>query len=146
MTASGFPDRDHLQGVAVGYTTFFGEVPSLVANLDVLPWRGASAGGGVASANDLLRFFRAMKSGRLLSPAMLRLATTPGETSWYGMGFVVAGGEHPAWGHGGRSYGMDIGTTNYPETDTVFICMAARDSVCNRLIYAYDYRAFGLTR
>jgi len=145
MEASGFPDRDHLQGVAIGYTTFFGEEPRLVPNSDILPWRGASAGGGVASPNDMLRFFRALKAGRLLSPAMFRLATTVGDTRWYGMGFVVEPGEHPHWGHGGMSYGMDIATTAYSETDTIFICMAARDSVCNRLIYAYHFRAYGLT-
>lgn len=33
----------------------------LVASLDALPWRGASAGGGVASANDMLAVFRAMR-------------------------------------------------------------------------------------
>lgn len=37
MAKSGFPNRDQLQGVAVGYTTFFGAEPNLVANTDVLP-------------------------------------------------------------------------------------------------------------
>ena len=59
MKNAGFPDHDHLQGVAVGYTRFFGAETMLVPNLDVLPWRGASAGGGVASPNDMLRFFHA---------------------------------------------------------------------------------------
>lgn len=85
MTASGFPDRDHLGGVAIGYTTYSGAEPGMVANTDTLPWQGASAGGGVASADDMLRFFDAMRcdamrAGKLLSPAMFKLATTPGAT------------------------------------------------------------------
>jgi len=143
MKNAGFPDRDHLRGVAVGYTTFFGAETKLVPNLDVLPWRGTSAGGGVASPNDMLRFFNALEAGKLLSPAMLKLATAPSDTPWYGMGFVAQGGERPSWGHGGTSYGMDVALHTYPKNDTTFICMAARDSVCNRLIFAYDFRAFG---
>lgn len=143
MRNAGFPDRDHLQGVAVGYTTFLGAETKLLPNLDVLPWRGASAGGGVASPNDMLRFFNALKAGKLLSPAMLKLATAPGDTPWYGMGFVAQGGERPSWGHGGMSYGMDVALHTHPKNDTTFICMAARDSVCNRIIFAYYFRAFG---
>jgi D-alanyl-D-alanine carboxypeptidase len=141
MIASGFPDRDHLGGVAIGYTTYFNEEPRQIANLDTLPWRGASAGGGVASANDVLRFFDAMRSGRLLSPAMFKLATTAGATPWYGMGFVASSRE-ASWGHGGNSYGMDVATHFYPTVDTTFICLAARDMVCNRLIYAWYLRTF----
>jgi CubicO group peptidase (beta-lactamase class C family) len=142
MTASGFPDRNHLQNVAVGYTTFYGAEPTKFANTDTLPWRGASAGGGVATANDMLRFFDAMQSGKLLSPAMFRLATTPGTTPWYGMGFVTNPGAGKSWGHGGNSYGMDVAAHHYPAIDTTFICLGTRDMVCNRLIFAWYLRTF----
>lgn len=143
MRNSGFPDRDDLQGVAVGYTTFFGAEPKLVPILDILPWRGTSAGGGVASPNDMRRFFDALSAGKLLSPAMLALATSPSATPWYGMGFIAQAGENPGWGHGGMSYGMDVAAHTFPKDGTTFICMAARDSVCNRLIYAWNLRAYG---
>lgn len=143
MRSSGFPDRDHLQAVAVGYTTFFGAEPKLVPSTDILPWRGASAGGGVSTPNDMLRFFNAMKGGKLLSPEMFKLATTAGVTPWYGMGFVVNSGEGPSWGHGGMSYGMDVAAHHYIENDTTFVCMATRDMMCNRLIYAWNLRTFG---
>lgn len=146
MANAGFPDLDHLQGVATGYTTFFGEEPELVSSVEILPWRGTPAGGGVASANDLLKFFRALKAGKLLSPAMLKLATTPGSTPWYGLGFVVDSREHVHWGHGGTSYGMDVAAQYYPKTDTTFICLATRDMACNRLYTAWHHRAFGQTK
>ena len=142
MTRSGFPDRDHLAGVAIGYTTYFGAEPSLRPNLEILPWRGTPAGGGVSTPRDMLAFFAAMKSGRLLSPASFRLATEAGATSWYGMGFIVNTGEGASWGHGGTSYGMDIAAHHYSKIDTTFLCMAARDMVCNRLIYAWYLRTF----
>jgi CubicO group peptidase (beta-lactamase class C family) len=147
MTASGFPDKEHMKGVAAGYTTFFGAEPKRVPNFDILPWQGSSAGGGVASANDMRRFFEALKSGKLLSPAMLKLATSPGDTPWYGLGFVAQSEadkpDRRSWGHGGMSYGTDVAVHTYPGIDTTFICMAARDSVCNRLIYAWYLRTFG---
>lgn len=142
MVASGFPDRDHLENVAIGYTTFFGAEPKQVANLDTLPWRGASAGGGVASSNDMVLFFDAMRTGKLLSPAMFKLATTAGATPWYGMGFVVNPGKNTSWGHGGNSYGMDVAAHYYPTIDTTFICLGARDMVCNHLIFAWNLRTF----
>ena len=74
---------------------------------------------------------------------MFKLATTADATPWYGMGFVVNAGETTSWGHGGNSYGMDVATHYYPAVDTTFICVAARDMVCNRLIFAWYLRTFG---
>lgn len=141
MRVGSFPDRDHLEGVAIGYTTYFGAEPKMAPNLDILPWRGASAGGGVASPRDMLSFFKAMRTGKLLSPATFDVATTAGATRWYGLGFIVNPGE--SWGHGGTSYGMDVAAHYYPKIETTFICMAARDMVCNRLIYTWYLRTFG---
>ena len=143
MKSSGFPDRDHVKGVAVGYTTFFGTEPKLVPSTDVLPWRGASAGGGVSTPADMVKFLRAMKDGTLLSPAMFKLATTAGPTSGFGMGFVVNSGEAASFGHGGMSYGMDVAAHHYANADTTFVCMATRDMACNRLIFAWYLRTFG---
>lgn len=142
MTSSGFPDRDHLQDVAVGYTTFYGAEKLKVANTGILPWQGSAAGGGVASANDMIRFFDAMRAGKLLSPAMFKLATTAGATPWYGMGFIVNSGPDPSWGHGGNSYGMDVAAHHSPGISTTFICLGIRDHVCNRLIWAWSLRTF----
>lgn len=71
------------------------------------------------------------------SIAELRPAATP----WYGLGFVVNPGE--SWGHGGMSHGMDVAAHHYSKSDTTFICIAAREMVCNRLIYGWYPRTFG---
>lgn len=142
MKDSGFPDKEHLKKVAVGYTSYFGAEPKLVANSDSLPWRGTSAGGSVSTPNDMLRFLRAMRDGKLLSPTMFKLATTASATPWYGMGFVVNSGQNASWGHGGNSYGMDVAVHYYVKNDTDFVCLGTRDMVCNRLIFAWFLRTF----
>ncbi len=144
MTHAGYPDLEHIADIPVGYTTFFEAEPNTIPNTEALPWRGSAAGGGVASANDLLRFFEALKAGNLLSPSTLALATVPGDTSWYGLGFVAQAGANPLWGHGGSSYGMSVAAQNFTAAGTTFVCLAARDAACDRLIEAWDRRSFGL--
>jgi D-alanyl-D-alanine carboxypeptidase len=145
MSQAGFPDLDNLDGVATGYTTFYGEERDLMSHRDTLPWRGTPAGGGVASAQDMLKFLDALRSGTLLSPAMLEVATT-GDTSGWGLGFVANTGEYASFGHGGGSYGMDVAAHHYPGIDTTIICLASRDSMCNRLMVAWFLRVFGPSR
>ena len=146
MTNAGFPDLDHLQDVAIGYTTFFGEEPELTSSVDILPWRGMPDGGGVASANDMLKFFRALNAGKLLSPELLSLATTPGDPSWYGLGFITVRGDYAYWGHGGHASGMSVAAGYYPEDDTIYVCLATRDTACDRLYFAWHHRTFGPTK
>ena len=88
----------------------------------------------------MLRFLRGLQAGQLLSPAMFKLSTVAGATPWYGLGFVVNPGTNPSWGHGGTSYGMDVAAHHYPGNDTIFLCLATRDVVCNRLIFAWNLR------
>ncbi len=142
MAHSGFPDRDHLDEVPLGFTRYFGEQEAKVPNTDTLPWRGSAAGGGVASANDMARFFGTLPAGKLLPPELFELATMAGDTPWYGLGFVVNSGPEASWGHGGTAYGMDVAVHHYATIDTTFICLGANDMVCNRLIFAWFLRTF----
>ena len=98
----------------------------------------------MASANDMLKFFHALKAGKLLSPEMLRQATTPGATPWYGLGFIV-NANPKAWGHGGGSYGMSVAAQTFAD-GTTFICLGTRDMACDRLFFAWHQRMFGLTK
>ena len=144
MTDAGFPLREEMAGVPAGLTTFYGEEETLQPSAEVLPWRGTPGGGGVASAHDFLKFFDALENGKLIRPETFAAAREMSETPGFGMGFVVTPGRN--WGHGGNGYGMDVAAHHYIAEDTDFICLAARDMVCNRLITAWFIRTIvGLT-
>lgn len=73
--------------------------------------RGGPAGGGIASANDLLRLGNAMKAGRIVKPETLRLhASAKPElaTQHYGYAFAVRArmAKRPLVGHGGNARGQ----------------------------------------
>jgi D-alanyl-D-alanine carboxypeptidase len=96
MTGAGAFQSDRLPpDVALGYTrqSATGDVP-LHGNQDMHGASGSAAGGGYATAADLLAFDNAMRDGRLLSPAMtawfLELASAP--TGRAGGAIGIAGG------------------------------------------------------
>lgn len=144
MDDTGFPDLEHMDNVATGYTTFFGEENELVSHRSILPWQGSAAGGGSSTANDMMRFIQALQDGSLLNSATLKQAITPGDTSWYGMGFILVPSPHSIWGHGGFSYGMSVGAQRLPENNISVVCLGTRDMACDRIINAWYWRAFGL--
>jgi D-alanyl-D-alanine carboxypeptidase len=76
MTDSGWYDVDDpVTRVATGYT----QTPDgLRSNVYELPARGSSAGGGYSTAGDLLKFARALESGRLLNARGTALVLGPG--------------------------------------------------------------------
>ncbi|HYG12080.1 MAG TPA: serine hydrolase domain-containing protein, partial [Pyrinomonadaceae bacterium] len=65
--------------LAVGYARFQDDplgVDPRRSNIAFLPWRGSPAGGGYASAPDLLKFARALSTHKLLGAQMTELVTT----------------------------------------------------------------------
>lgn len=127
MTSSGslaestdVPDRSR------GYMKKAGKITD---NAGTLPYRGSAAGGGYTTAGDLVRFGQALQGGKLLSPAMLKQATSPQRPDgWYGFGFFV-GGKGPTrnWGHGGGAPGMNAAFRVFPELDAVVVALANLD-------------------
>jgi D-alanyl-D-alanine carboxypeptidase len=114
------PKRSH------GYTKVGGK---LVDNANTLPYRGSAAGGGYTTAGDLIRFANALRSGNLLSRAMLAQATSAQRPDgWYGFGFFI-GGQGPGrnWGHGGGAPGMNAALRIFPELDAVVVSLANLD-------------------
>lgn len=92
------------------------------------------------------RFFDAMKAGKAPVAGDPGAGDVAERDALVRPWFIVQGGDDPSrrsWGHGGNSYGMDVALHSYPEVGTTFICMAARDMVCNRLIHAWHFRAYG---
>ena len=120
------PETDRVPGRSRGYTRREGR---LADNADTLPWRGSAAGGGYTTAADLIRFGNALRSGRLLSRAMVRQATSPQRPDgWYGFGFWI-GGQGPTrnWGHGGGAPGMNAAFRVFPELDAIVVALANLD-------------------
>jgi CubicO group peptidase (beta-lactamase class C family) len=144
MTNADFPDLEHLDGVATGTTTFYGEEGEAVSNVSILPWRGTPAGGGVASANDMRKFIDALRAGKLLSPTLFEQARTASDTPWYGMGFILPAPGGSFWGHGGQSYGMDVASYYTAGFNAHFVCLSTRDWGCTRLMAAW--RVVGLAK
>ena len=108
---------------------------------DTLPYRGTAAGGGYSTAGDLLKFARALQSGRLLSPTLLAEATRA-QTPWYGYGFNVRDEKGaPSFGHGGGAPGMNGDLRIYPAQGIVVVALANVDPpAASRLVDYYLLR------
>jgi CubicO group peptidase (beta-lactamase class C family) len=110
MTATGSePESKGVPDRSVGYQ---GGPDGRKPNVDSLPPRGMSAGGGYSTAEDLLRFANALMQHTLLSETSTQLLLSgkvpmgPGQR--YGYGFVERE-DHGirAFGHGGGAPGMN---------------------------------------
>jgi CubicO group peptidase (beta-lactamase class C family) len=111
MNTDAFESEPIAQRLAVGYDRRFD------ANGDILlrsnlgnqrgPLRGSPAGGSYSTAEDLLRFSQALRSGKLLRPESHDLLMSPKpefHSKAYGYGFDVDESRHTA-GHGGGTVG-----------------------------------------
>jgi CubicO group peptidase (beta-lactamase class C family) len=80
-------------------------------NVDTLPYRGSSAGGGYSTVEDLLKFATALEQNKLLNPHNTELLTTgkvDTPNGGYGYGFQdnkINGTR--CFGHGGGAPGMN---------------------------------------
>ena len=115
------PEVNRVDDRATGYTHSPG---GLVPNTATLPWSGTSAGGGYSTVHDLLLFAEALQNGKLISPALLKQATTDQTHQGYGLGFYVL---PEGYGHGGGSIGINGELHILPERGYVLIALANRD-------------------
>ena len=121
-----YPSTDSASGFAVGYDADGKPVTSNMA------LRGSPAGGGYASANDLLRFATALEDGTLVSKATLARMTTGqaemGPDMAYGYGFGVGSGathgKQKHYGHTGGSPGASASFEVFPESGHVVIVLS----------------------
>ena len=102
----------------------------MVSNEPTLPWRGTSAGGGYATAGDLMKFAGALMSNKLLKAETLAEATRPQFTTGdYGFGFQVGRPDDArTYGHGGGAPGMNAILRVYPESGQAVIVLCNVDS------------------
>jgi CubicO group peptidase (beta-lactamase class C family) len=113
---------DSASGFALGYDANGKPTTSDMA------LRGSPAGGGYASANDLLRFATALEDGKLLSKTTLAKMTSGyarmGEDMAYGYGFGVTRGKEKHYGHTGGTPGADASFEVFPESGYVAIVLS----------------------
>ena len=139
MTHTRFPLREDTS-MAIAYTNMGGG--SIRSAMNQLPWRGTPAGGGVSTASDMERFVTALKTAKLISPAMVAEATKI-QSKQYGYGFISSGFYgFPYWGHGGGAEGMSLVLNYYSANDTTFVCESNRDPpICDRIAFNYLFRS-----
>src|SRR5260221_10076101 len=65
---------ENVPGRSIGYTSFGGG--TVHSNVDTLPYRGTSAGGGYSTVEDLQRFASALLNHKLLNAEYTDLLTT----------------------------------------------------------------------
>jgi CubicO group peptidase (beta-lactamase class C family) len=138
MASTGFPIRsDRAPGLALPYDPQMeaGAVKPGVYVPVRLGARGTSAGGAATTADDLLRFADALRSGVLLDEAHLRLLTRGhapggGPDSWYGYGAIVDRSRGVlSYGHGGTARGTHFELRIFPELDTVMVVLSNYNTI-----------------
>jgi D-alanyl-D-alanine carboxypeptidase len=128
MTATdSLPESERVPDRSAGYTRQ-SAAGRWLPNIDTLPWRGTSAGGGYSTVGDLMRFGEALRSGKLISAASLAEATRPQSAEPYGFGLQIRGeASLRNYGHGGGAPGMNGDLRIYPELGYVVVSLSNLD-------------------
>lgn len=141
MTRSGsLPENETVLDRATGYMRQKG---GWVSNAGMLPWRASAAGGGYSTLEDMLKFARALESGKLLPKNLLEQASTPQiQENWYGFGFGLGGEDTARWyGHGGGAPGMNGDLRIYPKLGRVVVAFSNLDPpTAGALVEYYERR------
>jgi D-alanyl-D-alanine carboxypeptidase len=113
---------------AHGYYAFPGQPVTDITELE--PSLAGAAGSLISTGPDLTRFVRALLSGKVVRPGLLRemRTTVPGAGYAYGLGIgelpLPCGGS--AWGHGGNLPGFDTFTAATDDGRSVFVVVNGR--------------------
>ena len=103
------------------------------SNTEHLAVRGSPAGGGYASANDLLKFALALQQGKIVKRETLQQMTSRhsqmGQDAGYGYGFGVFQDRERHFGHNGGAPGISSSIEIFPESGYVVIAQGNIDHV-----------------
>jgi CubicO group peptidase (beta-lactamase class C family) len=89
MDTDSYSLDDPVERVAMGYVPAPDDPNAWRENTSMILMRGCPAGGGYSTVGDLFRFARALETGRLVSPASLKILWTNHRPNDYGAGFEV---------------------------------------------------------
>mgnify|MGYP001193020356 CR=1 FL=1 len=128
MSSTGYyGPHGEVEGGAVGYTRDGPDGPWR-DNLGSREVKGGAAGGGYSTVGDLLRFARALTSGRLIRSETLLLFTTSTGAPDYGLGFVTTIRHgHATFGHSGGAPGMGTDLLIVPDLNYVAVILTNGD-------------------
>lgn len=134
------PEEAEAMGLGKGWRT----------NQGLEGMRGTSAGGGMSTAGDLLRFARALVGGKLVKPETLATLVTPRVPflpgSHYGYGFVVRERPGPAaFGHSGGFPGVAGELRVYGDGAFTLIVLSNVSGGAGEMVGAWDGLAKRLT-
>ncbi len=132
---AGMVNSDHYDRSDATSLRAIGYLASGEDNFKSLAKRGAPAGGGYSSANDLLRFATALRAGKIVSSATLAVLTTPRMAmgppqppnapppqASYGYGFgVIDGAGERFFGHNGGAPGVSADLAMFASGWTVIV-------------------------
>jgi D-alanyl-D-alanine carboxypeptidase len=124
------PEGQPVAERSIGYTKMNGGSQGS-PNIDTLPYRGTSAGGGYSTVEDLLKFANALQENKLLSAQYTAMLTTgkPGtRDNSYAYGFedhTINGTR--CFGHGGGAPGMNGNLEICPGSGYVVAVLANLD-------------------
>jgi CubicO group peptidase (beta-lactamase class C family) len=128
MTNSDSYELDTVNpNLAVGYEKSFTDQGTVFrSNIFMHVVRGGPAGGGYSTVGDLLKFARALQSGRLVGKEYVKILTSPKpelSSPDYGYGFGV--GKNPAWtGHNGGFIGISSDLTIFTDSDYTAVVLS----------------------
>lgn len=131
-STDSLPEDQAVPGRSVGYTKMNGKREWL-PNVDTLPYRGTSAGGGYSTVEDLLAFANALENHKLLDAKHVELLTTGkvatpmGPKYSYGFGEEISPDGVRCIGHGGGAPGMNGDLKICPQSGYVIAVLANLD-------------------
>jgi CubicO group peptidase (beta-lactamase class C family) len=133
MTSTdSLPEDQTVPDRSIGYTKMDG-AGEWRPNMDTLPYRGTSAGGGYSTVGDLLAFANALTNHTLLDAKNVDLLTTgkaerpDGSRYAYGFNDEISADGVRCFGHGGGAPGMNGDLKICPQSGYVIAVLANLD-------------------
>ena len=135
---AGMTDTDFLSADAAADRVAEGYIPILDDDRNLAGWKsnvydvtieGGADGGSTSTADDLIRFSRLLRRGKIIGADFLKEMLTPtvempfspqlGYRWWYGYGVEIVSdmeGNIIRWGHGGEEAGASCRLHHYPNS------------------------------